>query len=111
MKFAFQVRSVEPDALEGHAALTYGEFEERAAARAEQHGTAYFGNDAGSFAGLEFIETTGILAVLVAKGEVVEQVLGCADVLFGEQLGETRADATHVHCRSIEIGHRLDAKA
>jgi hypothetical protein len=41
---------------------------------------------------------------------VVEQVFGGLDVLGGQQLRDLGANAAHVHDRSIEAGHRLDAK-
>ena len=52
-------------------------------------GAAHFGDDAGGFAGLQFVETARVLAVFVAKGQVVEQVLGGLNVFGGEHLGDT----------------------
>ena len=43
-----------------------------------------------SFAGLQFIEAARILAVFIAKGKVVEQVLGGAGCLFAASISDTR---------------------
>jgi hypothetical protein len=111
VKFAVEVGSVKPEALERLAALAYGQLEDGHAAGTQQRGTADLCNDAGGFTGLELVQAARILTILIAKGQMVEQVLGRMDVFCGEQFGEARTDAAHVHHRSIETRHTLDAKA
>ena len=47
----------------------------------------------------------GVLAVLVAEGQVVEQVFGGLDAFGGEHLRDARTDAAHIHDWSVEAGH------
>ena len=111
VEFALEIGGVEPDALERMAALADGQFEDRHAAGAEQDCAAHFGDDAGRFAGLQFVEAARVLAILVAKGQMVEQVFGGLNVFGGEHFGHARTDAAHVHDWGIEAGHTLDANA
>jgi len=100
---------VEPEALEGVAALADGELEDGGAAGAEKDGAANFGDDGGGFAGLELVEGAGVLTVFVAEGQVVEEIFGGEDVLGFEELGDTGTDAADVHHFGVETSHRLDA--
>ncbi len=68
-------------------------------------------DDAGGFSRFELVEAAGILAILVAKGKMVQQVFRGPDVLLRQQFGKARADAAHIHHWSIETGHILDANA
>ena len=104
-EFVFEIRRIKPDALEGVAALADGELEERHAARAQQSRAAHFADDAGHFARLQFVEADGILAVLIAEGKVVEQILGGQDAFFGEHLGDGGTDAAHILHLIAEGGH------
>jgi len=81
VEFPFQVAPVEPDALQSQPALAHGEFEDGHASRAQERRTADFGDHAGRLAGLQFIQAARVLAVLVAEGQVVKQVLGRLDAL------------------------------
>jgi hypothetical protein len=76
METLSEVGAVEPDALDGVATLAEGELEDRHAFGTLVNGAANFSDDAGRFTGLEFVQGHGILAVFVAKGEVVEEVFG-----------------------------------
>ena len=111
MELALKIAAMEPDALERVAPLADGEFEDGHLSRAQQNGAADLCDDAGHFAGLQFIETARILAVLIAKGEVVEQVFGGLDAFCGEDLRYARTDAAHVHDWSVKAGHTPDANA
>ena len=111
VEFAVEVGSVEPDALEREASLADGEFEDGHAAGAQQSRAAHLGDDAGSLAGLQFVEAAGILAVLIAKGQMVEQVFGGLNVFGGEHFRHARTHAAHVHDWGIESGHTLDANS
>ncbi len=71
---------------------------------------AHLGNHAGHLAGLQFVQAARILAVLIAEGQVVEQILGGQDALGGEHLRHARTHAAHIHHRSVEAGHTQDAK-
>ena len=59
----------------------------------------------GHFAGLQFVQAARVLPVLVAEGQVVEQVFGGLDVLGGKHLRHAWADAAHIHDWSIEGWH------
>ena len=87
---------VEPDALERVAALAHGQFKERHTPGAQQGGAAHLGDHAGHLARLQLVEAARILAVLVAKGKVVEQVLGGLDAFGGEHLRHA-ADQRRAH--------------
>ena len=50
-------------------------------------------------------------AVLVAEGEMIEEVFGGNDVAGGKHLRDARADAAHIHHLGFETGHRNDAKS
>ncbi len=83
-KLAVQITRVKPDALERQATLPQGQFENGHFAGTQQHGAAHLRNHAGHFAGLQFVKAARILAVLIAEGQVVEQVLGSQDALGRE---------------------------
>ena len=111
MELAVEITGVKPDALEGVPALPHGEFEERHAAGAQQRGAANLRDHAGCFAGLQFVETARILAVFVAKGKMVKQVLGSLNALGGEHLRYMRTYAAHKFDWTVEAGHIQDANA
>ena len=110
VKLAFQIGSIEPDAFERQSSLAHGQFEQRRPARSQQGGTAHFGDHRGCLARLQLIQGARILPVLIAKGQVVEQILGREDAFGREHLRHPRPHALHIHHRTIEIGHTPDAK-
>ncbi len=110
VEFAFQVAAVEPDALQRQPSLAHGQLEDRGFARLHQQGAAHLGDHRGCLAGLQLIQGARILPVLVAKGQVVEQILGGEDAFGREQLRHARTHALHIHHRTIEVSHTPDAK-
>jgi hypothetical protein len=85
--------------------LANGELEDGHAARAEQSGVAYFGNDSGHFARPQLGYRTRVEAVFVAEGQVVEQVVNRADALGCEDFGQARANAFDVLHWSGKVQH------
>jgi hypothetical protein len=77
------------------ATLADGQLENGHALRAEQAGIAHFGDHRGHFAGAQFGDRPRVQPVLVAKGQVMEQVVNRPNALGGKDLGEARADAFH----------------
>jgi len=58
--------------------------------------------------GLEVLDFGEMDAVLVAKGQVIQQILERVDAALGEQLGALRAHALdHAHFGLETNGHRL----
>ena len=110
VELALQIGCVEPDALQRQPALPHGQLEDRHFAGAQQDRAAHLRDDAGHLAGFQFVQAARVLAVLIAEGQVVEQILGGLDVLGGEHLRHPRTHAAHIHYRSIEAGHTQDAK-
>ena len=110
MEFAFEIAAVEPDALQRQPSLAHGQLEDGHAARAQESRAAHLGNHAGRLARLQLVQRARILPVLIAKGQVVEQILGGLNALGGEHLRHARAHALHIHHRSVEAGHTPDAK-
>ena len=111
MELSFEIRAVEPDALDGVEALANGHFEDGHAAGAEQGGAADFANDADGFAGLERAKRARIEPVLIAEGQVEEEILNGGHAFFRQHVGDGRADALDVLHRSFEREHWSDAKA
>ena len=100
---------MEPQTLQRMAALPDCQLKDRHAPRAQQHRTAHLGNNACGFARLQFIEAAGILAVLITKRQMVEQVFGSLNRLGLEHLCHARSDAAHILNFVVEAGHTLDA--
>lgn len=111
MEFAFEICAVEPDALDGVESLADRQFKDGHAAGAEQGRAADFADDADCFAGLQGAERARIEAVLVAEGQVEEEILNGGHALFRQHFGDGRADALDVLHRSFEREHWSDAKA
>ena len=109
VEFPIQIGTIEPDAFEGQAALPHGQLEDGRLAGAQQDRTAHLGDHTGHFARLQFVQAARVLAILIAEGQVVEQVLGGLDALEGEHLRHLGSNALHIHHGSIEGGHTSDA--
>ncbi len=73
-----------------------GHFEDGAGAGAEEDGAADFADEGGHVSGVVAGERAGVEAVLVAEGEVVEEVFDGDDAAFGEAGGDAIADALDV---------------
>ena len=84
---------MEPEALECVASLADGQLEERHFAGAKKYRTAHLGDYAGGFARIQFIETAGVLTVLVAERKMVEQILRCMNVAGLKHLLDLRTHA------------------
>ncbi len=105
---AFEVGAVEPHALERGEALADGHLEEGAGAGAEEGGAANLGDDGGHGSGDEVCQRDRVEAVLVAKGEVVEEVFDSLDPALGEALGDAVADALDELDGGGEVEHKGD---
>ena len=70
-----------------------GHLEDGAGAGAEEGGAADFADEGGHVAGVVEGEGLGVEAVLVAEGEVVEEVFDGEDAAVGEAGGDAVADA------------------
>jgi hypothetical protein len=92
-----EISSVEPQALQRQPSLAQCHFEDRhAAAGPEQCGSAHLRDHAGGLARFQFINAAGILPVFIAKGKMIEEVLGGLDVFLGKLRGHVRAHPAHV---------------
>jgi len=111
LKLVFQVTAVEPDALDRQTALPQHQLEDGLPRGADQAGPAHFSDDTRHFAGLQFVETAGILAVFVAKGQMVKQIFSSFNTLAEKQVCDARADALDIHHRTVEGRHTSDAKS
>ena len=90
----FQVGAVEPHAFDlAPQALADGHFENGHAPGAQQSHAPDFADQAGHFARNQLFDCLRTKPVFVAEGQVVQQVLDCADALIVEGLGDARADA------------------
>ena len=78
----------------------------RHAASAEQAEGAHFGYDAGHLAHAQLADAARIQAVLVAEGQVVEQVFDRADALLQQDLGDPRPNAFNELHVGGEVEHR-----
>ena len=109
-KFVFQICCVEPDALQGVAALADSHLEDGHAARAKEAEGAYFGDNAGHLPRAQLADAARIQAIFIAKRQVVEQVFDCAEAFFQQDLGKSRADAFDVLDIGGEFEHWDDGK-
>ena len=89
----FQIGSVKPHAFDFAQALADGHFKDGHAAGAQQRHAAHFADQAGHFARDQFLDGLRAEAVLVAEGQMVEQVFDGGDALFLQRLGDARANA------------------
>ncbi len=105
-ELVLEIRGVEPDTLQGVAALANGHFEQRHAAGAEEAERAHLGDDAGHLARAQFADAAWVQPVFVAERQIIEQVLDRGDALFQQDLGKARADAFDVLHVGREIEHR-----
>ena len=74
-------------------ALAHGHFKDGHAPGAQQSHAAHFADNAGHFAGNQFVQAARTQAVFVAEGQVVEQVFDGGMRLSLSSLGDARADA------------------
>ena len=109
VKLPLQIAPVEPDALHRQPPLPNGQLEDGRFARSQQQGAAHLGNHARHLVGLQFIQAARVLPILIAEGQVVEQVLGGEDALGGEQQSHCWANAARVFHFIVEPSHTLDA--
>ena len=111
MKLPVQVGPVEPHAFQrALLSLSNGQLEDRRPARPEQNRSAHLGNNARHLACLQFVEAARILPVLIAEGQVVQQVFGRQNAFGSQHLRHARPHALHIHHRSVETSHTQDAK-
>jgi hypothetical protein len=96
---------VEPHALHGAEALAERHLEDGAGPSAEQHGAAHLSDDRGHGTGDQLGHGLRVEAVLVAKGNVVEQVLDGVDAARGETGGDALAHSLHELHRGREFQH------
>ena len=89
----FQIGPVKPHALDLAQALADGHFKDGHAPGAQQRHAAHLADQAGHFAGDQFLDGLRTEAVLIAEGQVVEQVFDGGDALVLQRLGDARADA------------------
>ena len=105
LKPALQISGVKPEALQSASALAHRELKNRHAARPKQAGIAHFGDDGSHFAGAQLGNRAGVQAILVAKGQIMKQVVHGLDALSGEHLGQARAYAFHILHRGRRFQH------
>jgi hypothetical protein len=73
--------------------LADGHFEDGHSPRAQQRRAPDFADKARHFSRFQFFNGLGAEPILIAKGEVVEQVFDGTDALILQRLGDARADA------------------
>ena len=100
-----QISGVEPDALQAASALAGRHLKNGHAAGAEQARGADFGDDRGHLSRAQFGNSTRIDAVLVAKGQVMKQIVDGTDALGAQHFGQTRADALYILDRGGQLEH------
>ena len=84
---------MKPHAFDFGHALAHGHFKDGHAAGAQQRHAADFADEAGHFARDQFLDRLGAETVLVAEGQVVEQIFNGGDALFLQRLGDAWANA------------------
>ena len=100
-----KISGVEPDTLQPRPALSGGHLKDGHAAGTEQARGPHFGNYGGHFAGTQFSYAPGIQPILVAKREVVQQVVESLNVLGRQHLGELWADAFDILNGGARLQH------
>ena len=103
-KFVAQVAAVEPQALQGVAALAHGHLKDGHAAGAKQAEGAHLGDDAGHLARAQLADAARVQPVFIAKRQVVEQVFNGGDALVQQHLGKVRPNAFDV----LDVGGELE---
>ncbi len=84
-----QISAIEPEALKPVASLADRKLKYRHTTRAKKAGVADFSNDCRHLTRTEFGDRARIETVLVAEGQVVEQVVDGVETLGSEDFGET----------------------
>ncbi len=92
LEFVFEVSAVEPDALDGPQALAERQLEHWPGACAQEDAATHLADNRGHGAGDERGHGLRVEAVLVAEGEVIEEVFDCVDAAGGEAGGDALAD-------------------
>ncbi len=82
------VGSVKPHAFHLAQALAHGHLKDGHAPGTQQSHAAHFADQAGHFARDQFLDGLRAQAILVAEGQVVEQVFNGCDALFLQRLGD-----------------------
>ena len=108
LEAVLEVGAAEPDAFQGVAALARSHLHDGHAPGTQQHGSANLGDYAGHFSGRQLGDAARINPILIAKWQIIKEILDDGDSLGGQRLGQARAYALDELNRRAEFHHRLD---
>jgi len=108
LKAVTQIRGVKPDTFQSASALAGCHLKDGHAAGAEKSRSADFRDDRGHLAYAKLRNPTRVHAVLVAEGQVMEQIVDRVDALGPQHLGQARADALYILDRGGKLEHHRD---
>ncbi len=96
LEFVAKIGGVEPDTLQSRPALPGGHLKDGHAASTEETRGPNLSNHGGHFAGAQFGNAPGVQPVLVAKRQVVQQIVEGLNTFGRQQFGELWADSFNV---------------
>ena len=96
LELVSKIGGIEPDTLQSRPALSGGHLKDGHAAGTEKTGGPNLGNHGSHFAGAQFGNAPGVQPVLVAKRQVVQQVVEGLNAFGRQQFGELWADSFNV---------------